>query len=53
MQPDVADVCRELQSLTHVRVTIYDWKTEYTQQRRHSALGYLTPARYAEICNHQ
>ena len=30
-----------------------DWKTEYNQHRRHSALGYLTPASYAATCNHQ
>jgi len=40
-------------SLAHARVTICDWKTEYNQHRRHSALGYLAPARYAEICTHE
>lgn len=40
-------------SLAHARVTITDWKSEYNQHRRHSALGYQAPARYAEICTHQ
>jgi putative transposase len=42
-----------LWSLTHARVTITDWKTEYDHYRRHSAPGYRAPARYAEICTHQ
>ena len=40
-------------SLTHARVVITDWKTEYNHHRRHSALGYQPPARYAEACIHQ
>jgi hypothetical protein len=40
-------------SLPHARVTISDWKTEYNHHRRHSALGYQAPARYAQICTHQ
>jgi transposase InsO family protein len=40
-------------SLAHARVMISDWKTEYNHHRRHSALGYQTPARYAEACTHQ
>ena len=40
-------------SLTLARVTISDWKTEYNHHRRHSALGYQAPARYAEACTHQ
>jgi putative transposase len=32
---------------------ITDWKTDYHQRRRHSALGYRTPAGYAAICTHQ
>jgi transposase InsO family protein len=40
-------------SLAHARVTISDWKTEYNQHRRHSALGYQAPARYAQTCTHQ
>jgi putative transposase len=40
-------------SLTDARVVISDWKIEYNQHRRHSALGYQTPARYAETCTYQ
>ena len=40
-------------SLTHARVVIDDWKLEYNQHRRHSALGYQTPAGYAASCTHQ
>ena len=40
-------------SLTHARVLISDWKTEYNHHRRHPALGYQAPARYAETCTHQ
>jgi len=52
----VRDECLNINlfwSLTHARVVISDWKTEYNQHRRHSALGYLAPARYAATCNHQ
>lgn|GEM_PF-166708 len=34
-------------SLTQARVIISDWRIEYNQQRRHSSLGYKTPAQYA------
>ncbi len=34
-------------SLTQARVAITDWKNEYNHRRRHSALGYNTPAGYA------
>ena len=34
-------------SLLHARVVISDWKTQYNHHRRHSSLGYLTPADYA------
>ncbi len=40
-------------SLAHARVTISDWKNEYNHHRRHSALGYQAPARYAQHCTHQ
>ena len=40
-------------SLAHAQVTISDWKNEYNHHRRHSALGYQAPARYAQICTHQ
>src|SRR6185312_7623163 len=52
----VRDECLNINlfwSLAHARIVISDWKTEYNQHRRHSALGYLAPARYAAICNHQ
>jgi hypothetical protein len=31
-------------SVTQARVVIADWKEEYNYHRRHSALGYQTPA---------
>ncbi|MFI2473895.1 IS3 family transposase [Nocardia xishanensis] len=40
-------------SLTHARVVISDWKDEYNHRRRHSALGYRTPAGYAATCIHR
>ncbi|MEU7634441.1 integrase core domain-containing protein, partial [Nocardia sp. NPDC049220] len=40
-------------SLTQARVVITDWKTDYNQRRRHSGLGYRTPAGYAAVCTHQ
>ncbi|RMI27803.1 IS3 family transposase, partial [Nocardia stercoris] len=40
-------------SLTHARVVISDWKDEYNHHRRHSALGYSTPAGYAATCIHR
>lgn len=40
-------------SLTQARVVISDWKDEYNHHRRHSALGYQTPASYAAACIHQ
>ncbi|MET3681896.1 hypothetical protein ABIB16_002243 [Micrococcus sp. UYEF5] len=30
-----------------------DWKDEYNHHRRHSSLGYLTPAEYARQCTHR
>jgi transposase InsO family protein len=33
--------------LDHARVRIASWIADYNEQRPHSALGYLTPARYA------
>ncbi|MGW4372001.1 integrase core domain-containing protein, partial [Nocardia takedensis] len=35
------------------RVVISDWKSEYNHHRRHSALGYRTPAGYAATCTHR
>jgi transposase InsO family protein len=43
----------EFWSLTHARVVISDWKTEYNHDRRHSSLGYQTPAQYAIHCTHK
>ncbi|MEV4605076.1 IS3 family transposase [Amycolatopsis sp. NPDC049253] len=40
-------------SLTQARVVISDWKDEYNHHRRHSSLGYQTPAGYAAACTHQ
>jgi len=42
-----------LWSLAQARVVIADWKQEYNHHRRHSALGYQTPASYAAVCTHQ
>jgi len=39
-------------SLLQARIVISDWKTEYNHHRRHSSLGYLTPAGYAAVCPH-
>jgi transposase InsO family protein len=52
----VRDECLNLTqfwSLTQARVVITDWKTEYNELRRHSALGYRTPAGYAAACTHR
>lgn len=52
----VRDECLNINmfwSLTHARIVITDWKDEYNNHRRHSTLGYQTPARYAATCNHQ
>jgi putative transposase len=34
-------------NLNHARATIASWIADYKEQRPHSQLGYLTPARYA------
>jgi putative transposase len=40
-------------NLLEARVVIGDFKHEHNQRhRRHSALGYLTPAQYAARCRH-
>ncbi len=52
----VRDECLNINmfwSLTQARVVISDWKEEYNYHRRHSALGYQAPARYAAACIHQ
>jgi len=50
----VRDECLNIfWSLTQARVVIADWKSEYYHHRRHSALGYQTPAGYAISCPHR
>ncbi len=52
----VRDECLNINifwSLIHARIVISDWKQEYNHHRRHSALGYQTPARYAAACTHR
>ncbi len=34
-------------------MVITDWKHDYNHHRRHSSLGYQTPAPYAATCIHQ
>ncbi len=52
----IRDECLSINSfwsLTQARVVISDWKHDYNHHRRHSALGYLPPARYAAVCTHR
>jgi putative transposase len=35
--------------LDHARARITEWADDYNRQRPHSALGYLTPAAYANL----
>jgi len=52
----VRDECLNINtfwSLTQARVVIGDWKYDYNNHRRHSALGYLPPDRYAATCTHR
>jgi transposase InsO family protein len=52
----VRDECLNINlywSLTHAKIVISDWKTEYNQHRRTQPRRYLAPTRYAAICNHQ
>jgi putative transposase len=35
------------------RMVITDWKDDYNHRRRHSSLGYQTPAVYAAACTHR
>ena len=39
-------------SLLHAQVIIGDWKHQYNYDRRHSSLGYIAPADYAQTCTH-
>jgi putative transposase len=51
----VRDECLNINSfwsLTQARMVISDWKHDYNHHRRHSALGYQTPAQYAAACTH-
>ena len=43
----------EFGSLIEARVLIEDWRNEYNTWRPHSSLGGLTPAEYAEKCEHE
>lgn len=52
----IRDECLNLNSfysLLHAQVVIAGWKENYNHARRQSSLGYLTPAEYAQQCNHQ
>jgi putative transposase len=35
-------------TLLEARVLVEDWRIEYNTVRPHSAIGYLTPTRYAQ-----
>jgi transposase InsO family protein len=51
----IRDECLNINSfwsLAQARVVISDWKHQYNHHRRHSALGYRTPAEYAAACRH-
>jgi len=43
----------EFGSLIEARILIEDWRNEYNTWRPHSSLGGLTPAGYAEKCEHE
>jgi putative transposase len=50
----IRDECLNINSfwsLAQARVVIGDWKHDYNRHRRHSALGYQPPARYAATCS--
>jgi putative transposase len=54
--PRIRDECQNTNgfwSLAQARVVIGDWKHDYNHHRRHSALGYQPPARYAATCTHR
>jgi putative transposase len=52
----IRDECLNINSfwsLAQARVVISDWKRDYNHYRRHSALGYQPPARYAATYPHR
>jgi putative transposase len=52
----IRDECLNVNSFcspAQARVVITDWKHDYNYHRRHSALGYMTPADYAASCTRQ
>jgi transposase InsO family protein len=52
----IRDECLNINSfwsLAQARVVISDWKHDYNHHRRHSALGYQPPTRYAAGCTHR
>jgi putative transposase len=52
----VRDECLNINifwSLAQARMVITDWKDDYNHRRRHSSLGYQTPAVYAAACTHR
>ena len=52
----IRDECLNINSfwsLAQARVVISDWKHDYNHHRRHSALGYQPPGRYAATCIHR
>jgi len=51
--PTNASTSNSFWSLAHARVIISDWKRDYNHHRRHSALGYRPPSRYAVTCIHR
>ena len=52
----IRDECLNINSfysLAQARLIIGEWKHQYNTKRRHSALGYKTPAEYAKTCTPQ
>ena len=52
----IRDECLNINSfysLTHARHVIGEWKHQYNTTRKHSALGYQTPAEYAATCTNR
>jgi putative transposase len=40
----------EFASLSQAKVLLEIWRQEYNEERPHGALGYMTPAAFAESC---